>query len=236
MFPHVNSCTCPDCQSERERGMEPGYSSNPTPRGTPKVQQIGPRREYRSPKVAAISATLALIVGEIIFAIFPIREIGIVIATLAVVTFLIWQVRCSMNLRPLGMENRKYSPMARVIWWYIPFANFILPYMVMGEIWRRSHPDARPGCEPGQPGVPKSRILTLWWLAFWVTGIMTYGTNSDTSVVLLIYEIPALAAMALVIILIWQITFNQERKRRKQAVGTRIQLGHENETKDAAEE
>ena len=229
LFPHASSCTCPDCRSEREPEPEPVYSSNPTPRGNRRVQRTGPRREYRSPRVAAILATLALIFGEIVLALFPIREMEFVIAIAAVVTFLIWQVRCSMNLQPLGMGDQKYSPTVGVVWWFIPIANFILPYLVMGEIWRRSHPNARPGFEPGQPSVPRSRILIPWWLAFGVTGIMSLGTeyavNSDASAVLLIYEMVALTAVVLVVILIWQISLNQEKKnqekkRREQGGGT----------------
>ena len=236
-FPHVNSCTCPECQSERER--EPAYSPNPTPTDNQDIQQSGPRREYKSPKTAAILATLALIIGEVIFEIFPTREIGIVTFIVAAVMFLRWQVRCSMNLQPLGANKQQFSPSAGVMWWFIPLANLALPVAVIGEIWRRSHPNAKPGWEPGQPGVPKSRILIPWWLAFAASRIIAVATNtettSDTSTLLLIYGIATLIALVLVIVLIWQITLNQAKKRREQAGGAQMQPRYQQETRNPAE-
>ena len=187
----------------------------------------GPRRQYKSPKTAAIWATLALIIGEATLVIFP--TIGIVISIVAAVMFLIWQVRCSMNLQPLGTSQQKYSPTVGVIWWFIPLANLVFPCLVIREIWRRSHPNTRPDWEPGQPDKPKSRILIPWWLIFNVSKILSFvaftGTKDGLSDVVIISEVASLIALVLGIILIWQITSNQEEKHRAQSGGTQIQPG-----------
>ena len=196
----------------------------------------GPRREYKSPKGAAILATLALIIGEALYAIFPIQAVGIVTFILAAVMFLRWQARCSMNLQPLGASKQQFTPSAGVMWWLVPLANLAFPVAVVGEIWRRSHLNAKPGWEPSQPGVPKSRILIAWWLSFLVSRGLGYGiytdTTGDTSTLLLVYGIVTLIALVLVIILIWQITSNQEKKRRAQAGGAQIQPGPEDEARE----
>ena len=204
-----------------------------------KRETDGPRREYKSPKRAAILATLALITGEVIFEIFPTREIGIITFLTAAAMFLRWQVRCSMNLQPLGANKQQFTPSAGVMWWLVPLANMAFPVAVVGEIWRRSHPNAKPGWEPGQPGVPKSRILIAWWLSFLVSRFLGYGiyidTTGDITALLLMYGIATLIALVLVIILIWQITSNQEKKRRDQAGRAQMQPGHEEETPELTE-
>ena len=203
--------------------MEPASSLNTTPRGNHQIERSGPKREYKSPKTAAILATLALIIGEVIFAIFPMPATGIIVFIVAAVMFLRWQVRCSMNLQPLGMENQKYSPSIGVVWWCIPLVNLVLPYMVISEIRRGSHPNAKPAGKPGQPGVPKSLILLPWWIAFALSRIMSFALQGEVgdelTTPMLIYEITTLIALVLVIILIWQITLNQAKKRREQAGG-----------------
>ena len=130
-----------------------------TPGSNQKGQKTWPRREYKSPKRAAIWATLALIIGEVIFVLFPIREVGIAIFIVATVMFLRWQVRCSMNLQPLGNEDQNYSPSSGMMWWFFPLANLVVPCKVINEIWRGSHPNTKPGGKPSQPRAPESLIL-----------------------------------------------------------------------------
>ena len=214
-------------------------AGTPTPGSNQKGQKTWPRRQYKSPKRAAIWATLALIIGEVAFILLPIPAVGLVAFIVATVMFLRWQVRCSMNLQPLGNEDQNYSPSSGMMWWFFPLANLVVPCRVVSEIWRGSHPNAKPGWKPGQPGVPKSRILIAWWLPFLVSRFLAYGiykgTTSDTSRLLPIYGITTLVALVLVIILIWQITSNQEKKRRDQAGRAQIQSGYEDETLELTE-
>ena len=199
-----------------------------TPGSNQEGQKTWPRREYKSPKRTAIWATLALIIGEVIFALFPIREVGIATLIVAAVMFLRWQVRCSMNLQQLGNDDQDYSPSSGVMWWCMPLANLAIPCKVINEIWRGSHPNTKPGGKPSQPSVPESFILLPWWLAFIASRIASFAS-------LLIYEITTLIALVLVIILIWQITSNQEKKRPGQRTQPQIQPGYEDETRELTE-
>ena len=159
------------------------------------------KREYKSPKSAAILATSALIATVISELLVPVPAVSIITFIIAAVMFLRWQVRCSTNLQTLGTHKQKYSPSDGVISWFIPVANLVFPCLVMGEIWRRSHPDTRHGWEPGQPDTPKSLILVPWWLAFTASNIVSFGirgeASDELSTGILIYSIAALIALVI---------------------------------------
>ena len=193
-------------------------------------------REYKSPQSAGVAAAIALTVTVVCELLVPVPAVFIITLIIAGVLFLRWQVRCSMNLQPLGAREQRFSPSTGLIWWFVPIANFVIPAAVIGEIWRRSHPNAKPGWQPGQPGAPKSPVLIAWWLTFTASRIMSYWTygneNSVSSTTLLLYGVVTLAALMLVLILIWQISSNQERKHQDLARTTRTQQEYEGETRE----
>ena len=63
------------------------------------------------------------------------------VSMLAAITFLAWQHRASKNIEPLTTKKPKYSPAAAVLFWFIPLVSLVLPYLVMKELWKDSHPD-----------------------------------------------------------------------------------------------
>src|SRR5439155_1843984 len=80
----------------------------------------------------------------------------------AAVAWLRWQHRAHENLRALGVSGLAYTPGWAVGWWFIPFANLVLPYLVMVELWRASDPT-------GSPAWARQRItalLPLWWITY----------------------------------------------------------------------
>jgi hypothetical protein len=89
--------------------------------------------------------------------------LGIVSVALVVV-WCVWQYRGQANLRPLGADNLKYSPGWAVGWWFIPFANFAMPYLTVRELWKASDPEA--GSVGWQMG-KTSPLIPFWW-AFWL--------------------------------------------------------------------
>ena len=193
-------------------------------------------REYKSPQRAGAVAAIALTVTVVCELLVPVPAVFIITFIIAAAAFLRWQVRCSMNLQPLGAKKQRFSPSTGVVLWCVPVVNMLLPAAVVGEIWRRSHPNAKPGWEPGQPGAPKSPVIIAWWLTFTASRIIAYGTygneNSVSSTTLLLYGVLTLAALMLVLILIWQISSNQERKHQDLARTTRTQQEYEGETRE----
>jgi uncharacterized protein DUF4328 len=82
------------------------------------------------------------------------------------IAWLLWQYRAHANLRALGAANLAYSPGWAVGWWLIPFANIVLPYLTVRELWKASHPDAGAIDWKARGG---AAIVGVWWTGRLVT-------------------------------------------------------------------
>jgi hypothetical protein len=74
------------------------------------------------------------------------------------ITWLIWQHHATANLWARGFPGLKITPGWAVGWWFIPFANFVMPYLAVRELDRRSSAD---GAERRDHGV-----VGWWWAAY----------------------------------------------------------------------
>ena len=93
---------------------------------------------------------------------FALLELVIYVTT--VVFFCVWLYRAADNLRALNPANQpEYSPGWAVGSFFVPFANLIIPYRAVREVWQKSSP---PNefllAEPGPP-----TYFPTWWL-FWL--------------------------------------------------------------------
>jgi hypothetical protein len=89
-------------------------------------------------------------------------EIIVYLAT--VVFFCIWLYRAYANLRVFDPSRRlDSSPGMAVGSFFIPFANLVLPYRAVKEVWQKSGPpDEALLSEPAPPS-----WFPVWW-AFWL--------------------------------------------------------------------
>ena len=55
-----------------------------------------------------------------------------------VVVWLVWQHHATANLWSRGLPGLRFTPGWVVGWWFVPFANLVLPYLAMRELDRRS--------------------------------------------------------------------------------------------------
>lgn len=76
------------------------------------------------------------------------------------IAWLVWQHRSHRNLRVLGVEDLGFSPWWAVAWWFIPIANFVMPYVAMRELWKASDPNAE---AIGWRMLDNTWLLPLWW-------------------------------------------------------------------------
>lgn len=82
----------------------------------------------------------------------------------AAVFFLMWLNRAVKNLEPLGVREYKYTSGWAVGWWFIPFANLVMPFMVVRDLWKAS--------VPGLTGtdwkdLSAGPLMGFWW-ATWI--------------------------------------------------------------------
>jgi len=95
-----------------------------------------------------------------------------------------WHYHAGQNLEILGREGLAYGPAGHIGWWFVPFANLIVPYRCMAELYRRS----RPGDEIG----PVPSRMPTWWGCWLGSNIATNIANriGESGMVI---EVPAVA-------------------------------------------
>lgn len=82
-----------------------------------------------------------------------------------VITFGIWIYWSARNLIEGGVSGFDYSAGWSVGWYFVPFANFVMPFLVMKQIWNGSHVD-EDNMDEG------NTILTCWWTAWLLFNIL----------------------------------------------------------------
>jgi hypothetical protein len=82
----------------------------------------------------------------------------------AAILFLIWLHQASRNAWSLQAEGLQFGP-ATTLSFFIPILNLVLPYCMVQEIWRASHP--RAVLDPlGWKEGPSSVTIRLWWASY----------------------------------------------------------------------
>jgi hypothetical protein len=85
--------------------------------------------------------------------------------------FLFWVFRANSNARALGARDMRYTPGWSVGWFFVPFANLVMPFKVMREIWQASS-------DPGNPSArPSSGIVGWWWFTWLANTVVAYAVG-----------------------------------------------------------
>ena len=77
------------------------------------------------------------------------------------VFFLFWFYKAYKNFIALGVRSWKYSPRSAVIFFFVPFANLWIPYIIAKEIWNYSDPGSILSEEPWNYESKRSEIVKL---------------------------------------------------------------------------
>lgn len=57
---------------------------------------------------------------------------------------------------------------------FVPFANVVIPWMAVQELWKASQPGAHPAL---WPTLPSSPLVSWWWTARIAGSLLGYGAN-----------------------------------------------------------
>ena len=82
----------------------------------------------------------------------------------AMILILMFLHQASWNLRILRAGGVIFSPSSVVLAFFIPFLNFLQPYLVVQELWRASDPRVTQDSRSWQQ-VPRARVVIVWWLS-----------------------------------------------------------------------
>jgi Domain of unknown function (DUF4328) len=81
-----------------------------------------------------------------------------------VVLFIIWMFRAAKNNEALGRMGARFSPGWSIGAWFIPLANFVIPVLIMQDLWRGSDPATRRGVASWRSAAG-SALVGFWWVA-----------------------------------------------------------------------
>jgi Domain of unknown function (DUF4328) len=82
-----------------------------------------------------------------------------------IVLFIIWMFRAAKNNEALGRQGPRFSPGWSIGSWFIPFANFVIPVLIMQDLWRGSVRQTRRGAVAWR-SASGSALVGFWWAAF----------------------------------------------------------------------
>jgi hypothetical protein len=93
-----------------------------------------------------------------------------------IVLFIIWQYRAAKNNEALDRRNPRFGPGWSIGAWFIPFANLVIPVMILQDLWRGATPTTPRG-DPRWRSVQGSWLIGVWWAALLVS-LLRFGASS----------------------------------------------------------
>jgi hypothetical protein len=93
------------------------------------------------------------------------------------VCFIIWMFRAAKNMVALGRHGARYGPGWSIGGWFIPFANLVIPVMIVQGFWRASSPDTGPGTVWTKRS--RSALVGFWWVALILANFTYFTWNSN---------------------------------------------------------
>ena len=109
--------------------------------------------------------------------------VGVVVLLMVLVSLtifvllIIWMWRVAKNAEVLGRREPRFRPGWTIGGWFIPLANFVIPVLVMQDLWRGTDPDA-PAGDPAWRSRPGSGLVGWWW-AMHLASIVRFGIGRD---------------------------------------------------------
>jgi hypothetical protein len=91
--------------------------------------------------------------------------------------FLFWLHRVVVNNAVLGAMGTRFSSRQAVGVWFIPFADMVLPLLVVREAWRAADPLRLHSTFEERRRVRVPWYLTCWWLVFAAATFVTYASG-----------------------------------------------------------
>ncbi|NUO54401.1 MAG: DUF4328 domain-containing protein [Polyangiaceae bacterium] len=88
-----------------------------------------------------------------------------VFAILALIFYFVWFAKMYSWVRA-NRGGTQYSNGMAIGGWFIPFANFVIPYKAMRDAWRRANNDEN------------SILVVGWWLTYLLTIVVGYANSS----------------------------------------------------------
>lgn len=109
----------------------------------------------------------------LVYSAFGVLQVPALLAS--VVLYGIWVRRANVNARAIGAKNMQFTPGWCIGWFFVPMANFFLPYQAVREIYQTSSPAANATGWEKLPGT-----LVWWWWAAWL--LANFASQTELNV------------------------------------------------------
>jgi hypothetical protein len=93
------------------------------------------------------------------------------------VLFVIWMFRAAKNNEALERRGARFGPGWSIGSWFIPFANLVIPVLIVQDFWRGSSSDHARG-DPGWRRASASALVGWWWAA-WIVSIVRFAYSGS---------------------------------------------------------
>jgi Domain of unknown function (DUF4328) len=132
--------------------------------------------------------------------------------------FITWLYLARKNIVRWGITGLGWGPGWAIGGWFIPFANLVIPKLVVDSVWRGSSASLTDrSAAAGSPG-----LIWAWWLTFLLSGFAAnayarhqFSVTDDAAYIAgynSLSTIPSIIAAMLAIILVRRVTAMQERR------------------------
>jgi heme/copper-type cytochrome/quinol oxidase subunit 2 len=154
-----------------------------------------------------------------------------VLALAVTVLFCLFMPRANRNARAFG-SLMTISPGWAAGWFFVPVANFWMPYQVMKEIWQGSDPD--PNVRPALVEAPG--LIKWWWMTYLLRGVAgpaVYFASRDEnrtqaaidlSTVTIATSVLTLIAAPLAAATVRAVARRQDERQKRHPAGTPLPL------------
>jgi hypothetical protein len=93
------------------------------------------------------------------------------------IVFIIWMWRAAKNAGFLGRTSPRFGPGWRIGAWFIPFANLVIPVLIVQDLWRATTPGTSLGA--AWRNEPRSALVGWWWALLILGGVLGRATSQS---------------------------------------------------------
>lgn len=89
---------------------------------------------------------------------------------------IVWMYRIATNLRALGRQGLSWAPGWAIGGWFTPPCVFVVPWLVLKELWRASDSDIAP-YDTSWKQRPVSPLVNAWWVLYGLVPLLNIITG-----------------------------------------------------------
>ena len=102
---------------------------------------------------------------------------GVIVLATAVV-FIVWMWRAAKNNEALGRDVARLGSAWAIAGWFIPLGNFVIPILIMQDLWRGSNANIPRGDMRWR--IANRSTLVGWWWGTLLLSVLRFGPGGDT--------------------------------------------------------